>query len=78
VGYCEGQLPYLDLKRKGDNSMVVKSERQTTTENLVRQDLFPMAKAILPELQFPVDTYQINGKIVVETRSHKNSAGDSG
>ena len=31
-------------------------------ENLVWQDLFPMAKAKLLELQFPVDTYQINGK----------------
>lgn len=62
MGYYEGQLPYLDSKEKGNNSMVVKPERQTITENLVWQDLFLMAKAKLLELQFPVDTYQINGK----------------
>lgn len=62
MGYSVGQLPYQTPKGEREHSMVVKAGRMTTTENLARRDLHPTVKARLPELQSPVEAYQLCGK----------------
>lgn len=43
--------------------MVVKAERRKTARKLVCQDLHPMAKATLSELQSPAEAHQLDGKL---------------
>jgi hypothetical protein len=49
-----GQLTYLMLKGKGDNSMSVKRRTEQDVYAVVPQDPCAMVKAGLPEPQFPV------------------------
>ena len=48
--------------------MVVKAESRRIARKLVRQDLLPMTKAKLPELQSLVGANQPDGKPAIETR----------
>ena len=62
MGDSEGQLPNQTSKEERNQSMVVKAERRKTARKLVCQDLHPMVKATLPELQSPVEAHQLDGK----------------